>query len=328
MEWSSDSCMILLSEVAEKLEKVLNGTDSDVIRLGLQPPTGYFFKVATEGFHLDRIYDMEEGKNFIPVFISSMGGNFNPVPELLQANYVIPIAIYFPVRFKNDLYSINEYLAKVFVGRQLYYGYHSGTALSNVSVAQYGEILEMDLLEQFKTWEETIYKMPIEVMEPMLQMNISLYLSTASEDFVYGNSASAELQIDVSNDDLAEYFDNDPDKTKDAISFVTQSVQSTSDPTPQQILGTNESESLPTGTAYASSFSIYIKDNEFYRYLIKKWFDGEAQTLTMTLSLNLLGQTYERTCFVQSVNLVVQKGELVTITFTFTKKVVLDNGGL
>lgn len=324
MERTGDCRMILLNEVAEKLEKILNGEDAEVILLGLTPPPGFFFKVATEGFHIDSIYDMPEGRNFLPVFISSMGGNFNPVPELMQANYVIPVAIYCPVRFKNDLFKINEFIAQVFVGRQLNYGANSGRALSNISVMQMGEIVEMDL-KQFKQWEETTYKMPIEVMEPYVQVTFSLYLSTAASDFVYGNDAETTLTIGgISAEELEEWFGGDETKTTDKISFVTQSLQSNSDPAVQQLMGEDESEGLPVGTAYASSPSIYVKDTPFYRYLINKWFNGKAQTTTLTLNLKFLGQTYTKTCFIQSVNLLLQKGELVTITLTFSKKVVLE----
>lgn len=324
MEWDGDYRMILLNEVAKKIEDILNGTDSEVVNLRLQRPTNYYFKVATEGFHLDKIFDMPEGKNFIPVFISSMGGQFNPVPELLQANYVIPIAIYFPVRFKDDLFRLNEYLARVFVGRQLNYGAESGRALSNISVAQFGEIIETDL-RQFMEWEQTVYKKPIEKMEPYLQMQFSLYLSTASEDFVFGNDAVASLtidDIDPNDEDLPS--DWQQEDATDVLSFVQQSIQSNSEPSVQQLIGTSESEGLPTGTSYASSFSIYVKSSKFYKYLIKKWFDGNAQKLTLTLSISIMGSTFTRTCYIQSVNLVVQKGELLTMTFTFSKKVVLS----
>ncbi len=324
MEWIGDCRMILLNEVAKKIEDILNGVDTEVINLRLNPPTNYYFKVATEGFHLDKIFDMPSGKNFIPVFISSMGGQFNPVPELLQANYVIPIAIYFPVRFKDDLFKLNEYLAKVFVGRQLNYGSSSGKALSNVSVAQFGELIETDL-RQFMDWEMTVYKKPVEKMEPYLQMTINLYLSTASEEFVFGNEASASLSVeyDSSDTDLPQDW-TDSDATDSNLTFVQNSLQSHSDPQVQQLIGSNESEGLPTGTSYASSFNIYIKRTKFYRYILKKWFKGESQQLTFNLSFNLLGETYTRTVYMQSANLSTQKGELVTITLTYAKKVVLE----
>lgn len=316
--------MILINEVAKKIEDILNGTDPEVAALRLNRPVDYYFKVATEGFHIDRIFDVPEGRNFIPVFISTMGGQFNPVPELLQANYVIPIAIYFPVRFKNDLFRLNEYLARVFVGRQLNYGEESGSALSNISIAQFGEILEMDVLQEYASWEKTTYKRARDVMEPMLQMNFNLYLSTASSDFVYGNNSKATLTIDYdpSDTDLPSGWQT-TDATDD-VSFVQTSIQSHSDPQVQQLVGSSESEGLPTGTSYATSFSIYIKNKNFYKFLIKKWFKGESQDLSFTLQFEFLGETYTRTVYVQSANLSVQKGELATITLTYAKKAVLS----
>ena len=41
--------MIRLDEVAKKIQNVLNGTDPEVIALGLTLPTGYQFVVETEG---------------------------------------------------------------------------------------------------------------------------------------------------------------------------------------------------------------------------------------------------------------------------------------
>ena len=309
--------MILLNEVAQKIEDILNGSDEEIIRMGLQPPTGYYFKVATEGFHLDSIANIPESKNFIPVFLSSMGGQFNPVPELLQANYVIPIAIYFPVRFKDDMYRINEYLAKALVGRFLSYGVESGKALSNISVAQFSEIIELDL-KSFLTWAETTYRKKIETMEPYIQMTISLYLSTASQEYVYGNDATATLTVVTDDEEWAE-----EDRT-DELSFVQQSIQSHSDPNVQQLIGSDETEGLPSGTSYASSFAVYVKNTNFYANLIEKWFDGKAQTLTLNLELKFLNKTFTRTVYIQSTNLALQKGELATITFSFAKKVVFE----
>jgi hypothetical protein len=320
MEWIGDCRMILLNEVAKKIEDILNGVDTEVINLRLNPPTNYYFKVATEGFHLDKIFDMPSGKNFIPVFISSMGGQFNPVPELLQANYVIPIAIYFPVRFKDDLFKLNEYLARVFVGRQLNYGDSSGKALSNVSVAQFGELIETDL-KQFMEWEMTVYKKPVEKMEPYLQMTINLYLSTASEEFVYGNEATATLTID--HDDLSE------ENSVDEVVFTQNSIQSNSSPASQQMLDEKETESLPVNMVFGSSFGVYIKNNAFYKFLIKKWFDGDYTSLDITLDFNFLGEAFTRKVFIQSANLIIQKGELATITFSFSKMAEIeeeDNG--
>lgn len=303
--------MILLTEVAQKLENILNGNDSETT--GLTRPVDYDFVVETQGFHLDHIQNKTKGKNFIPVFISSMGGSFNPVPALKQATYTIPVIIYFPIRFKDDFFALNEYLVDVFVGTYLNYGTKSGRAISNISVAQYGEIVDLDLKE-FATWVTNKYQKTIEIHQPWMTMQFTLYLSTANASFVWGNNATSSLSFTL---DTTTYTDTD-------LTFVQGTVQSSSEPASQQLLDTSESDALPVATSYGSGFSIYVKDNDFYKNLVEKWFSGEIQTMEFTFSFTFLGKTFTRICYMQSTNLIVQKGQLTTMTFAFGKRVNLD----
>lgn len=291
--------MIVLTEVANKLQELLNANEEF---------NQYEFVVATQGFHLDYVFDKDTGKNFIPVFISSMGGQYNPVENLNEATYTIPVTFYFPVRFKDDFYRLNEYLANCFVGKKINYGLVSGFAISNISVSQYGEIQQLDLKE-FKEWVGSIYKLPIEVLEMWMSMTFTLYLSTASEDYVWGNDATISLSTTIDNETY----------TDDNVTFAESSLQSQSQPTSQQALGETEVEGIPFGTSYSNSFSVYIKDNNFYNKVIEKWFNGDIQTIRFSLTLTLLDKQYERTCYIESVNMPIRKGQLVTITFTLAK---------
>ena len=98
---------VILTEVAQKISDILNGIDAETI--GISRDNQYEFVVATEGFHLDYIYDKETKKNFIPVFIGSIGGENNPIPDLDESDTTIPVTIYFPVKFKDDFFLINKY---------------------------------------------------------------------------------------------------------------------------------------------------------------------------------------------------------------------------
>lgn len=315
--------MIILSEVAIKLENILNGTDSETS--SITNPTDFLYQVETEGYHLDHIMSVD--RNFIPVFISSMGGTYNPVANLKQSNVVIPITFYFPVRFKESFFALNDFLVNVFVGKSLDFGTISGRSICNISVAQFGELDSLDVLKEFQTWVANKYQRQIEILEAYLSMQINLYLSNADVDYVYGNDTSISLSINGT-----DYEDKD-------VAFSQASVQSQSQSMSEQIIGQSESQGLPFGVSYGSSFAVYYKDNAFYRYLVNQWFSGNAQTLRFTLTLKI-GQdrtvdgttitapTFSRTCYVESVNLIVQKGELLTITFTFAKAItseVVDN---
>jgi len=183
--------MVRLYEVAEKLGKLLNGTDSET-------PAGYSadydFQVATEGFHLDKISNKNTRKNFIPVFVGSFGGTYNPIPYLKEADYTLTVTLYYPVRFKNDFYALNDYLVECFVGKTLNYGTYSGKCLSNISVAQYGEIAPVDL-EELSSWTLQTYSKEISVTESYMSMTFNLYLTTIGSDYLLGNDIKMNLQL-------------------------------------------------------------------------------------------------------------------------------------
>lgn len=308
--------MIILTEVAQKLQEILNDSNNPIAN-------GYEFVVATEGFHIDSIANIKEGRNFIPVFVSSMGGQFNPVPELKQATYSIPIVLYYPVRFKDDFYLLNEYLAEVFVGKKITYGTNSGAAISNISVAQYGELQSLDFKE-FNAWLGNVYKKTIEKMEEYMSMQVTLYLSTADEGYIYGNDVQTTITVKI---DDTTYSDI-------PVIYDDGSIQSNSQVQSEQELGTNESKGLPFGTSYGSSFRLYIKDDSVTEggvttdgicmALLGAWFNGNIQTLDVNLKFTIGNKTFIRKCFINSANLPIQKGQILAITLTFSPKVEDD----
>lgn len=298
--------MVNIIEIANKLEKVLNGTDNETI--GYTRNLDYEFVVATEGFHLDHIYDKDTKKNFIPVFIGSLGGQRNPVKGLGEANLTIPVSIYYPVRFKNDFFRLDEYLDNCFTGGFLTWG--SEKCVSNISISQYGEIENLDL-KQFGLWVNKTYKKPIEVMGVWMSMTFNLYLSRANSSYVWGNTVTTSLSFQINS---TTYTDND-------VTFVEQNIQSNTEATSQQAIGETEVESMPFGTSYANSFSCYVKDNDMYKKILEKWFAGVIQDLRFTITTTILGKTYSRVCYCQSVNMPVKKGQLITVTFVFVKAI-------
>lgn len=181
--------MILLTDIATKLEQLLNGENN---------PVDFEFKVRVTGFHIDSIANTKTGKNQILVFIDSLGGDYNPVPDLEESNFNIQVAFYFPVRFKDDIYAMNEFLRDQFVGKMVNFGELSGSALCNLSVAQYGEIVGTDL-DKFGVWveetygENSLYKNEIGVMENYMSMTLNIYTTQLSSAFIFGNNVSYSI---------------------------------------------------------------------------------------------------------------------------------------
>lgn len=301
--------MIILNEVSEKIKNILNGTDPEVrAEFPLYNPA-FQFLVVTQGYHLDTIAN-PNGKNMIPVFVSSMGGNFNPVKGLQEGNYTIPINFYFPVRFKNDFYYLASFLGDVFIGSQLDYGTFSGKAISNISAPQFGEIVDLDLKE-FKNWVDSTYKKTIDVMEAYMSMQIVLYLSSANTSLVYGNSVVTSLSFEING---VTYTDN-------SVLFDSSSIQSQSQSQSQQILGESEAAGVPFGTSYGATLKVFYQSNTFYKKLVELWFAGTIQELSLNLSMTIDNQTFSRTCYIESVVLPIQKGQLLAFTITFAKRI-------
>lgn len=313
--------MIILSEVAQKLEKILNGLDEEVT--GLTNPTPFVFGVAAEGLHLDNIERKDKTGNFIPVFVSAMGGQFNPVKNLRQGSYSFPITFYFSVRFKESFFALGDFLVDVFVGTILNYGSVSGKAVSNISAPQFSEIQDLDL-KQFKDWVDALYQAPIETTEPYLAMNITLFLSNAAPGLLYGNDVKVNLSFTY----------NENTYTLEDIDWDGASLQSNAQAQSEQEEETNEADSLPFGTAYGSSFKIYPNLNTkakestteapiyFYKELLKVWLEGNIQEVKCKLTFQIANESdlkYERDCFIQSIVSPIEKGQLFALTLTFVK---------
>lgn len=315
--------MIILTEVATKLENILNGSDSETS--SLTRTVTYDFKVATEGFHIDNIINDDKDGNFIPVFISSMGGQFNPVKGLKQGTYSIPIVFYYPVRFKDEFYALGEFLSDVFVGSILNYGTVSGKAVSNISVPQYGEIQDLDFKE-FNAWVDALYHKRIEKMEPYMTMQLTLYLTSSISGLVYGNDVTTVFSFTYNNE---TYSLSD-------VSFDGASIQSNAQAQSEQEEGTNESSGVPFGTAYGSSIKLYpnletLADEStdenpiyFYKELLKVWLQGNIQEVKCELTFTIAGDNdlvFSRTCFIQSIMAPIEKGQIFTLTLSFAKLV-------
>ena len=302
--------MILLSDISKKIQSVLNGTDTE-IPTGVTKPTDIDFVVKTAGFHLDNIYNNKTWKNFVPVFVNSLGGQFNPVPQLKEKTQSVGITFYFPVRLKDEIDVLCSYMADVFVGAYLTY-YSTHKCVSNLSVPQIGEIQDLDL-NQFSKWVEDAYKMPINITEPYLSVSMTLYIKDASDDFVYGNDVKISMTV---SKDSTSYTDSD-------VAFDSSTVQSNSQPAGEQIIGANtpETQGTPVNTAYSTAFTVYYKNTEMYQWILERWFSGESQKLSFSIDVTVGSKTFTRSMYLQSCNLPIQKGQLLTLVFAFGKKI-------
>lgn len=360
--------MIYLDEVCERLQEILNSEDN---------PIDFSYAVEAVGFHADSIYENATGKNLIRVYVSTFGGEFNPVPDLGQANYSIPITFYFPVRFKESFFALDAYLHSYFVGKMREFGTKTGRCACNLSIASYGEIQDMDY-QAFKKWADTIYRKPIEIMEPYMSMTLTLYLGAIAEEFVFANDLTATLgftatKITISYSDGGSGYGykleggkqkpvaghiSDPYITDKGLGYVQSgssviryangvqmgtitatssasgsiplvfaqgSMQSMSQSNDNQFLGDHESDGFPFATAIGTSFSVYLSDSVESKLIFNEWSLARVNDLELTLNLEVAKLDFylEKPVFIASGNMVINKGQPLAITFSFSKRTVV-----
>lgn len=302
--------MITILEISQKLQSILNGTASEVI--SLTRPSDFQFVVATEGLHLDKIADRQSGKNLIPVFISQGGGEYDAVPNLNKSASSLPITFYFPVRFKNDFYALNEFLSKALVGKVMNWGTSSGYCLSTISVATFGEIQGLDLKE-FKTWVENLYQEEIDVREYYMSMEFTLYLTTA-DDVVWGNQVEYKLQITYDGVD----YPTTPetlrwDSVGNALSIANM---------PQQLIGEDYVHNTRSITSRGRSIKAYMGSSVLWQRLLLVFNGGTNNLLTnikLTKIYHFNNGTFQEFTFNNVVIQLTEDNSLgVPVSFTFT----------
>ena len=214
--------MIRLDEIAIKLNEVLNNVDNPV-RID---NARVAFMVATEGFRIDNIANKELGKNLIPVFLAASGGENNPVEGLKQQTKSINIGIWYPLKYKDNFYVLEDYLDDVFVGKLNNLGNNTGSCLTNLGTAEFGEITDGNFT-QFEQWITSKYKKTLDVTMAWFSMTLTLYATKTSSGFMFGNEIKYELEmtyykpfinnVKYNNNDYVRY--NLADETVDNVDY-------------------------------------------------------------------------------------------------------------
>ena len=287
--------MITINQIATELENILNQTSGNVPE-GVKPPFDGLFAVRTEGYVLDHVHDFETGKNFFPVFLGAMTGDFNPIPDLEQIDMEVPVSIYFPVRFKDKMLEMQEFLNKVFVGRAIGFnqdedGKYGQYAVCNISMAELGEITTLDvdqfgnsILKGLNQFIQEQYKMPVSSSEPWICLTFSLYLATMKGALstdegatIYGNAYQVFLQYA----DWKEIITTD--NVAVAYSATTETQQGFA-------LGGDverRGSSLAVTSAVSFTFEAVVKRNAFWHEILSEFFKGTLDPNGFEMAIQL-----------------------------------------
>ena len=254
----------------------------------------------------------------------------NPVPLLKQSDGTIPITFYFPVRFKDTMFALNDYLNDVLVGKELEWGEYTGKSISNLSLPRLGEIQDLDL-QQFKVWVDENYNLPIEVMEPFFSMELTLYLSNANPLFIYGNVVKiTNLTVAYKGEKILE--DTEP-------ICIDRADIGSSEPATQQLFSTTHAEGYPANAAYTKQLPLIVKNLPgYYKLLDVCENTKDIQNLTIDLEeeipisdgneSNPKNLTVKSYYFISNYSRRTSLGQLLGISLTLAdRKVEEQNNG-
>lgn len=287
--------MITIKNIATELEDILNGTSANVPESATRPFEG-LFAVRTEGYHLDNVTDYQTGKNFFPVFLGEPTGEFNPIAGLEQMDMEIPVSIYFPVRFKDKMLDMQEFLANIFIGRAIGFNLTDGKygqyAVCNISIPELGEITDMDVdqfgnsvLKGLNEFIEEQYKMPVNTAEPWICLTFSLYLTTMKNALSTENGATLygnAYEVSCTYQDWTETMETDGI----TISF---GAQTESQQGFELETGTADTQSKSYATTNATSFTFEapIKRTAFWFQIMHALLQGKLKPNDFELHITL-----------------------------------------
>ena len=331
--------MITIKDIAVELENILNGASGNIPSSAVRPFDG-LFAVRTEGYHLDNVHDFEEGRNFFPVFIGTVNGEYNPIPELEQTDFDFPISIYFPVRFKDQMLAMQQYLVDVFVGRAIGFGENNSQyGVCNISLGQLGEITELDLdqfgnsiLKGLNEYIQEQYKMPVQSNEPWICLTFNLYISTMKNalsdkegSFLFGNMFDIALTYSGYTETI---ITDGIDISYEAQTESQQAFRLGSGSTE------TESTSLVVSNAVSYTMTATVRRNSFWHVLMNSFLYGEIGgksdfQLSITLKNKFSGtefdfQMKDRDVVLTSFTTKIGANETLCATMTFTPRAVVQ----
>ena len=215
--------MISLKEIADTLSEVLNSVNNP-LRIEKERVA---FLVATEGYRIDKIDDRKLGKNLIPVFVGTSGGENQPIPNLSQQSKSINIAIHYPIKYKDIFYQLETYLDNEFVGKVRNMGTDTKQCLVNLSTAQFGEIVQGNF-EQFEKWANNTYERTIDDTQNWYSMVLTLYATKLGDGFIFGNQINFKINMSLKVPNFTAISVNSAlydryvleDKTIDGVSYL------------------------------------------------------------------------------------------------------------
>ena len=252
--------MIYINELSNYIETTLNSLEKGV------------FRVKTYAEFLDSRVDDETNENFIPVYIDSPFGNFEPIPNLLYLSQQYSITLYFPIELKDTMYDIVNDIVPQFVGKSIYIGENTGNAIANIDTPTFQSI-GVNNVEELQEWCNDIYKRKIRKSSMYVAMSFIIHLTQATNG-IFSNSITYTLTINGI--------------TESILRNESSLVQNNNLYSQQLENGLATTSNVDT-TSNGVSFTAFVENNEFWQNFINLRNSNELSQATITLTKSYNG---------------------------------------
>ena len=284
-----------------------------------------WFKVRTYASFLDdrTLVNGNNKYNFIPCYIDSPSGSFQPLSNAIISSYQYALKMYFPIEEKEKIFEIlTERLSEQFVGQII--GNEGEEEIINMGVAQFSQI-NIANVNEFQTWVSDLYGEKIRKSNYYIEVSIPLYLSNGKakngNNLALGNEFIYEISI-KDNDTDTMIINNYQIIRNETTSSVVNSLQT------EQLENTYLAHNVVASTNYVETFNMFIDTQTLTPNLLSKILNGNINDTKYDIYLSVYYKykvdnnmlVNNMVVAIDKATLVARPGQLAYIQFSMVKR--------
>lgn len=254
--------MINSFEFAKFLQGELDELDvSTTLRFKVRTPDLPFLDTIAV-----KVEKPEEIGHFLPVMVvQTPEGEYSPTPEIGLWEGALEVDFIFPLSDMNTVELYYDALAKKLSGKIKNVGEVTGDCVLAIGQRTFGAMQNLDI-SQYSSINEEIKKVfgqETRISREWCTMTFQVYANGASDmggkeengnGILMGNQVKCVLTLGNQSEELIRY--NDASSAREAMLYNTQGISE------------SETKGVETSTAYGSTITAYVRNNEFWNNIL------------------------------------------------------------
>ena len=285
--------MINIADLTSKVNELLNDNT-----LTTKFKTLYWIENLDQTFEKDGEEELNE--RFITAVVMNTTGQYRPIPDILISDQSFILQIYFPQSRQSEILANIEQFSAKLIGKTI--TVDGKTTVFNLDIPNLSEV-KQENIGVLNSYDPRLSLRETELYG-VLQIRIYFVESTG---LMYGNQVSYKLKrvADANYTTLNRI---------DAATSISKSLST------EQLLNTDTSISLAQFNAFNNTVTFYyIPTSTLMQEIISDAETGANQNRQYNLQIAYGSLTFTKTVIIESSNISVPLGNVLTITCTFKK---------